>query len=284
MSRARSAVARLLSALPRFRGKGRITLALDRVLTDASDPRSYIAVGRLNGHPFELDLRPWGQKFAFYYGQWEADLIGALQRLYRGGTFIDVGSSIGLYVVAFGPAVRQRGGRIVSIEPVPRNVARQRRNIELNRLEDIVELIEVAVGDRAGALPMQTDDEGGDNNAFFTESGSLTVPIVTLDQLADERQLPPVTTMKIDVEGFEPFVIAGAARLIERERPAILAEFCRERMAINGCRMEETWERFRAWRYCAFRLQGGRLIQLDAPGEWENLFLLPEEMRSSMMA
>lgn len=45
----RRAAAAVLSRLPRFRGKGRITLLIDRLVTNSRDPRSYIAVGRVNG-------------------------------------------------------------------------------------------------------------------------------------------------------------------------------------------------------------------------------------------
>ncbi|HYR29848.1 MAG TPA: hypothetical protein VEU30_15365, partial [Thermoanaerobaculia bacterium] len=94
----RRAAAAILSRTPRFKGKGRITLLIDRLVTDSSDPASYVAVGRLNGgRPFSCDLRAWGQKFAFYYGEWELPHVRMLRRLYRGGTFLDIGSSIGLY-------------------------------------------------------------------------------------------------------------------------------------------------------------------------------------------
>src|SRR5437764_11401581 len=90
----------LLSHTPSFRGKGRITLAIDRVVTDASDPDSYNTTGVLLGRfPFHFDLRPWGQKFAFYYGEWERAFVVAFRRLFRGGLFVAVGRRLGLSLV-----------------------------------------------------------------------------------------------------------------------------------------------------------------------------------------
>jgi FkbM family methyltransferase len=273
-----------MTRLPRFRGKGRIVLAIDSLLTDGNDPRSYIDVGRVNGCPFQFDLRPWGQKFAFYYGEWESDLIRTLSGFYRGGTFVDVGSSLGLYVAALGPLVREQGGALLSIEPVPQNLERQRINIRLNGLEDIVELLPVAVGDRAGTLRIKSDRVGGDNNAFFSEEGDIVVPLRTLDDIMDERRaLPPVTVIKMDVEGYEPLVIAGAHRLIERDRPVILSEFCRERMVINELSMNETWRQFKSWRYRGFRLDGRHLVEFNEPAAFENVFLIPEEKSATLM-
>jgi FkbM family methyltransferase len=162
---------------------------------------------------------------------------------------------------------------------VPQNVERQVVNIELSGLQDVVDLVQVAVGDRPGTLRFKTDAAGGDNNAFFSDDGDLSVRVRTLEEIvAERRNLPPVTTIKMDVEGYETLVIAGAHRTIERDRPVILSEFCRERMAINGCAMDPTWRQFRSWRYRGFRLDGNRLVEFDEPSGFENIFLIPEEV------
>jgi hypothetical protein len=49
------------------------------------------------------------------------------------------------------------------------------------------------------------------------------VPNTTLDALAAELPLP-VGLLKIDVEGLERAVIAGAAELLRRDRPVLLVE------------------------------------------------------------
>src|ERR1043166_1808635 len=122
----RAVVAAAIARMPDMRGRGRVTLLLDRLLTDSADPRSYETIGELNGgFRFAFDLRPWGQKFAYYYRSWEADYVRVLRGLYRGGWFVDVGSSLGLYVVSLSDLVRAAGGRIASIEPIPFNKRRQ---------------------------------------------------------------------------------------------------------------------------------------------------------------
>jgi predicted Zn-dependent peptidase len=47
--RLRDAVATVLSALPHFPGKGRLTLLIDSLLTDYKDPQSFITVAELEG-------------------------------------------------------------------------------------------------------------------------------------------------------------------------------------------------------------------------------------------
>jgi FkbM family methyltransferase len=264
----------LLSRLPRFRGIGRITLALDALLTDRADPSSYMVEGTLNGGcRFLFDLRGWGQKFAFYYRDLEGEYVDVLRRLYDGGIFADVGSSIGLYAVCLADAVRARGGRIAAFEPVPFNRERQRTNIVLNKADDVVDVYPYALGAADAVLRMAGDPSQADNNAFLTASGDIEVEVRPLDDVA--RAWPRIGLMKIDIEGYEPEMLRGARATIERDRPTIFAEFNRERMAINGFAMDETWRWFteRGYRFCILR--GGKLAELDAPGRHENLFLMP---------
>lgn len=154
----RDAVAGLIAASPNFRGRGRMTLILDRLLTDPVNPDSYITTGELNdGSRFVFDLRPWGQKFAYYYRNWERDHVRTLRRLYKGGAFLDAGSSLGIFVVGMGNAVSEHGGRILSFEPVPFNLERQRVNISLNGLQDVVDIFPFALGASGGLLRLTTD-------------------------------------------------------------------------------------------------------------------------------
>ncbi len=273
----REAARWLLAHTPAFRGKGRITLSLDRVLTDARDPRSFQTTGVLLGRfPFHFDLRPWGQKFAYYYGEWESELIEPFRRLYRGGMFVDVGSSLGLYVVCMSDLVRQAGARILSIEPVPHNLQRQKANVALNGIGDLVDYLPVCLGATRGVVHLIADEVGGDNNAFIAEGAAgVACEVVPLDELADERMWPPIGAMKIDVEGYDPLVIDGARRRIARDRPLLLVEFNRERMAINGLTMEPAWNLLRDLGYDAFRVERHTLRPVSEPGAHENLIFVP---------
>lgn len=273
---ARKLIARILSALPRFKGKGRVTLILDRLVTNSSDPESYLTVGALNGgRPFSFDLRAWGQKFAYYYGEWELPHVRALRRLYRGGVFLDVGSSLGLYPVSLGREIAARGGSILSVEPVPFNLARQRINLRLNGLEPLVTILEIGLGSADGELRMRVDRTGADNNALITKDGALSVPIHRLDDVMAELGWPNVTLIKMDVEGFEPEVIAGGRETIRRTLPVVFAEFNRERMRINGTTMEESWSFLMSCGYRCYRLVRDRFEPVDAPRELQDLYFIP---------
>lgn len=264
-------------AMPRVPGEGRIVLALDKLLTDPNDPASFTVVGQVNNQGLmEFDLRAWGQKFAYYYGDWERDLVDVVLGLYRGGTFIDVGASIGLYAASCGQEVRKRKGRMVAVEPVPWLRRKLERTIHMNRLHDAVCVRGHALGAMSKKVAIYSDPQGADNNAFLSPEGADTVDMMRLDDMMTALEpLPPVGFIKMDVEGYEPEVIEGARETITRHLPPILAEFNRERMAIMGMRMEPSLAFLARLGYAPFMLRGGRLTRLSSVSQEENLFLLP---------
>ena len=70
--------------------------------------------------------------------------------------------------------------------------------------------------------------------------------------------------------------IAGGRETIRRNLPVILAEFNRERMAINGFTMDESWTFLKSCGYRCYRLHEGRLELLDDPGTVQDLYFVPE--------
>jgi len=280
-SRMRSLLPACLGSIPAFKGKGHITLLLDKVFTNISDPRSYEVTGHLNdGVRFNFDLRPWGQKFAYYYREWEREYIRVLSRMYSGGVFLDVGSSLGLYVVCMGDAVRRLGGSIISVEPLEFNLVRQKKNVTLNRLDGVVTYVQCALGKERTSVRIKTDPTMADNNAFIADEGEFEIAVVPLDALVAENKWGRIGAMKIDVEGYEPMVIEGASGTIRRDRPLIFAEFCRERMDINGFSMGPTWKflvddlEYRCFR---LSLSDMKLHSVESAGLLENLFFIPKD-------
>ncbi|MGP0085617.1 MAG: FkbM family methyltransferase [Steroidobacteraceae bacterium] len=138
----------------------------------------------------------------------------ATRDLPRGSLCIDVGANIG--ITALSLAVERPDCHVIAIEPVPANATCLRHNIRANALTN-VEVIEAAVTDRRGTVTM-TDN--GPWSAVWGD-GSVKVPAIPLDDLAERRP----AFVKIDVEGYEPYVIAGARELLGRQKPLVHLEF-----------------------------------------------------------
>lgn len=129
--------------------------------------------------------------------------------------FVDVGANIGAFSILASGVI---GSPSIAFEPVPVTVALLENNVMINRLASKVTVINAAVGSKEGAIPF-TSTFGAMNHAATDnekEQGNfIEVPIMRLDDL-DSSKIP--TLIKIDVEGFEPEVIAGARSILKNPK------------------------------------------------------------------
>jgi FkbM family methyltransferase len=77
--------------------------------------------------------------------------------------------------------------------------------------------------------------------------------VTTLDQLSEQHQLNP-SLVKIDCEGFEPFILRGASRLLRTERPAFLIECNDEALLAAKTNRSELFSVLREHDYALFHL------------------------------
>lgn len=134
---------------------------------------------------------------------------------------IDVGANIGLSTILLARLAK----RVVAYEPSPPNLAFLRRNLELNGITN-VEVRAAAASSEPGTLRFHVAQFGA--GSHVVASGHVsggTIPAVDVPAvMLDDEVLPPIAFIKIDAEGHEPDVLAGARRLLARERPLIYTE------------------------------------------------------------
>jgi len=135
-----------------------------------------------------------------------------LHYLRPGDLFLDVGANVGSYTIL---AAGAAGADAVAYEPVRETWARLVRNVRANALEDRARCVRSAVGEQSGTATMT---RGRDSMNQIVSDVSPTddvesVPLISLDETVEA----PVTghlVAKVDVEGHEPLVFAGAGRLL----------------------------------------------------------------------
>lgn len=139
----------------------------------------------------------------------------------------DIGANVGMYSVW---AAKIGGARVWAFEPESQNFALLNRNIVLNGLGERVRAYCVALSDRAGYSELHLSEfaAGGSNHAFgeslnfrleaMQAAYSQGCAAATLDELVAAGVLPQPSHIKIDVDGFEHKVIAGAARTVRDAR------------------------------------------------------------------
>lgn len=139
-----------------------------------------------------------------------ADMAFLLHLLRPDDLFIDVGANIGSYTVL---ASAVCGARSIAIEPDPGTVQSLRRNIEANGIGERVTVVENAVGSIAGTLRFTVGQDTTNRVAAEGKVHTRDVVVRTLDGvLAGEE---PVL-IKMDVEGYEPQVVAGAVSTLKK--------------------------------------------------------------------
>jgi len=155
-----------------------------------------------------------GKLFA---GHEEDGLIAMLcDRIRPGDVVFDVGSHAGYHALAFATAVGD-AGVVHAIEPNPHCLAYLRENIALNPALR-VEAHHLAITDSPGEIELR-------HGAAYERSARLRdaegeqatiVPTTSIDAFAAEHGRP--TILKIDVEGAEDLVFAGATRTLADPR------------------------------------------------------------------
>jgi FkbM family methyltransferase len=149
----------------------------------------------------------------------------------REGSAIDVGANVGIFSRYLAANFRQ----VAAVEPVPYLAERLRRSLPAQCRVDAV-----ALGDSQGTVVLRipVDAQGREMHALttaaqenvleFVDSTGFVehqVPMQRLDDIA--AGMPNLGYIKIDVEGFERAVLAGATRILDKQRPVIQLEIAR---------------------------------------------------------
>ena len=243
-----------------------------------------------NGITLFLDREDGAVSRPILAGDYEAHLVPVFERFCRPGmTVVDVGANLGLYSLLasklVGPA-----GRVVAIEPSSENCRLILLSVDANRAEN-VELLPLAL-DRGRGWSSLSGHFGSNGGLVSGDVPSLTsgwseiVPTFALDDLVEGR----VDFLKIDVEGAEGRVVAGAQRILDTSRPVVATELSLEMLPrVSGISGEEYLEGFEAlgYRICLLNRGTGlpdppttsaRLLKEWAdPLQIEDLLLLPPD-------
>jgi FkbM family methyltransferase len=161
--------------------------------------------------------------------KWESETLG--EYLPKDGVVIDVGANIGFTALLFAKHVG-RGGQIYAFEPSPLAYTKLLEVVEKNQLRN-VRCFNVGCGSAPKEETLLVPASSG--NATIRRSGVLqgeacreiSIQIDTLDHVI----LPlvrKVDFLKIDTEGFEDQVLAGAVKLVGRDRPVVYLELSQQ--------------------------------------------------------
>lgn len=161
-----------------------------------------------------------------------AEFAQFLAHCHPGMLLFDIGANFGLFSLA----CARIGGKAIAIDPSPIATKMIANQLQLNKLRDSVQVLEVAVGDTEGTLDMLSAGIYSDGYYRYEpdrDHRDLTrVRVTTIDHLSNYLGRP--SHLKIDVEGYEGAVIRGSTNLLRRASPTIFLELHNEMVSKSG--------------------------------------------------
>jgi FkbM family methyltransferase len=157
----------------------------------------------------------------------EPHTIRWLEAMNEDAVLVDIGANVGMYSV-FAAAIRKV--RVFAFEPESQNYALLNANIHANKLASRVLAFPLALSDemKLDKLFLSNFSAGDSCHSFADEVGFDLKPrpssftqgafSVTLDQLVATGAVPVPDYMKIDVDGIEHKVLAGARKTLANEK------------------------------------------------------------------
>jgi FkbM family methyltransferase len=150
---------------------------------------------------------------------WEPHIVDFLKRnLKRDSVFLDVGSNYGWHSIKCSSLCET----VYSFEPQKYIHDIQKMSIDQNDITN-VKLFNCGIGDKIETKEMSPIDYNNPSINMGDLSlgvGGEQIEVKTLDSL----EIPKVDFIKIDVQGYEKFVLSGAQNTISSSKPTIIIE------------------------------------------------------------
>jgi FkbM family methyltransferase len=192
-------------------GRPRFHLALDPDLASSDHGLRYLIEQETRHDGFERATR---------------EVIDA--HLQPGDLFVDIGAHLGVMSLT---AATCHDNPVLAVEPSPANLRQLAGSIAANGLQARIEIAPCAIGATSGpgrlrlsggSMGHRLTGDGGDGAS--PESETIDVPLASLDDLLARypQHAGRRVVVKIDAEGAEPEVIAGAAGLLASGRLRLL--------------------------------------------------------------
>lgn len=171
----------------------------------------------VNDTKFILQKSEFGMTGNLYCGLMEhIDMLFVLHLLKENDIFYDVGANVGSYTIL---ASGVKKCKTICFEPIPSTYDRLLDNIAINRLSKFVDAKNCGVGDENKILSFINDRNT--TNKVSTNTDYLNTTNVNVIRLDDEYNPKDFSIVKVDVEGYEDFVLRGGLKFFSN--PKVIA-------------------------------------------------------------
>jgi len=207
-------------------------------------------------YPTNISLRLWVSKLRGLT-IYETDENFLRSYLKPGDVVIDVGANIGFHTLISSVTVGEQG-RVYSIEAHPETYKALCGNVEFNGFKNI-KTYNLAVGEKQGHITF-SDKRQDDRNSVISDSEGIKVEMKPLDNIDIGES--SIALLKVDVEGYEKFVLEGAGRLLENIL-CICYESAEDHFHQFGYSCLQLNDILKAKGFHLFRFANDRLLRID---------------------
>lgn len=177
-----------------------------------------------DGINLKLDLCDTVDHYIFYnYRDHSLEMF--FEEAKNANVILDIGSNIGWTSLRF--ASKNPKANIIAFEPHPLTFQRAQDNFQRNSFSNIL-CLNIGLGESSTILKIYElmDNNSGMNRIVLEELDRpyKEVKIERLDDVLNNRNIHQVDLIKMDVEGFEVFVLKGASTILSNSNAKILLE------------------------------------------------------------
>ncbi len=197
----------------------------------------------------------------------------------------DVGAHLGFMSLALSKLVG-KVGRVFAFEPIPENRVAIDRLVDMNRLDQVIQVTPLALGESNGKKRMLLRESSSMHQLEEAYNGkgpniysTVDVESCTLDSFVFERRNPFPQLIKIDVEGAEESVLKGALKTLEVYKPTLVVEIHGPQNAMK------IWKLVQGTGYSCYHLaigsrqqtaSGEEVRSYFSPSSWTHHFLMKQ--------
>ena len=208
----------------------------------------------------------------YFFGEYERATTALFRSLVgAGSTVFDVGANVGYFSML---SCELGAGVVRAFEPNPTVRELLVRNASLQPID--IDIIPAACSDHEGTMPLYLAGPSNTGASSLTGAGgedSVVVDVITLDAYAERTNTRP-DLLKIDVEGHEREVLAGAGSLLDTKRPTVIAE-------VGEDKRDDVVELMRSHRYQPHSILADGSLGVHGPkrkGGPENICFRPDPL------
>ncbi len=183
-----------------------------------------------------------------------------------GDSYVDVGANIGTLALKACTIVGKQGS-VIACEPHPRIYNYLSQNIKLNDFENI-EAKNLGLGSKRGELFFS--DQNDDDQNYIDIKGDIRVKVDTLDLLCND--FAKINLLKIDVEGFEKYVLEGGGDTLAKTQ-TIMIELAQRNFDRYGYSINDLIKQLSNSGFYLYQFKQGKIypINSSALNDWNSI-------------